>query len=246
MVYCDKFSNHRDWIREMGEINIPQRDREALKAIDASQLHGIVQQCVEQRQPTALAPLKLYNCGAYVGTQFRYFERALMDYRSAKSAKKLADTRSEAQSTGRDLIYAIEQMQARLQVEEKEELVFGIDDHIMEPALFHEQLTVRVRYQWRQTVDDKWTFGTIAFVYDVDTRPNYTTVQPKRKPSVAQQERARQENLRAQWDDLRKQSLYSVRDYFKGAGDGAKIPETFHVRLDDSRGLNNHSTKFWL
>ncbi len=41
-------------------------------------------------------------------------------------------------------------------------------------------------------------------------------------------------------------ALYSVRDYFRQGGDGAKIPESFRATVDSySRGLNNYSTQFW-
>jgi len=44
-----------------------------------------------------------------------------------------------------------------------------------------------------------------------------------------------------------KLGLYSLRDYFKGGGDGSKIPQSFQAKTDSySRGLNNFSAKFWL
>lgn len=67
-----------------------------------------------------------------------------------------------------------------------------------------------------------------------------------RKPSAAKQEQELQNRLYQTWEHLMRGALYSVRDYFRDGGDGAKIPETFQVTVDSySRDLNNYSTQFW-
>lgn len=68
----------------MGEINIPRQEREALKAINSSELFDAIDQCEFQRHSTALKEFKLFNCGAYVESRLRYFEKALFDYRCAR------------------------------------------------------------------------------------------------------------------------------------------------------------------
>lgn len=230
----------------MGELNLPRQERDALKAIDAVKLREAIQKCVEQRYSTDLAPFQLYNCGLYVSNKLAYFERALADYRGAKAPKKTADTLYAAEKMGRDLVSAVQQMHSRLQQDEEDEQFFRIDDLIIPPSWLNEQLSVRVRYQWRKGSEGSWTHGDIVFSHDVDPRPDYATLQPKRKPSAAQQERARQEKLYEQWSHLMRLSLYSVRDFFKDGGDGAKIPASFQARPDAySGGLNNHSAKFW-
>lgn len=94
---------------------------------------------------------------------------------------------------------------------------------------------------------EAWVSGSITFLYDVDLRTAYTRPPPSRKPSAAKLAEERRERLHSEWEHLKDQALFSVRDYFKEGGSGAKIPDIFHVKLDSySRGLNNHSAKFWL
>jgi len=108
------------------------------------------------------------------------------------------------------------------------------------------QLSVRVGYRWRRTVDDEWTFASITFTHIHDPRPDYTLPTPKRKPSATKREQELQNSLHQTWEHLMRGALYSVRDYFRQGGDGAKIPESFRATVDSySRGLNNYSTQFW-
>ncbi|EED67923.1 hypothetical protein SR914_23225 [Comamonas testosteroni] len=230
----------------MGEINIPSDERDALKSIDAAQLRDAIEKCIDQRYSTDLASFRLFSCGIYVNNQLGSFDRALANYRDAKSAKKVSDTRYEAEKLGRNLLFSVQEMQSRLKQEEEDEKLFKVHDNIMPPSRFNEQLTVRVQYQWRETVEDKWTFGSIAFVHNVVERPDYTATQPSRKPSASQMERTRQEELFSQWSYLMSLSLCSVRDFFKDGKDGASIPLTFQARPDERSGrLNNHSVTFW-
>lgn len=232
--------------RDMGEINIPQRERDALKSIDAFKLRDAIKSCMDEGYSTGLAPFRLFDCGLYVHNQLGYFERALANLRAAKAPKKVADTLYEAEKTGLDLIFAVEQMQSRLKQEEVDEQLFKVDDLIMQPGRFDELLSVRVRYQWRSTADSQWNYGSIVFTHRVVSRPDYSTPLPKRKPSAAKQEQDRQDRLRDTWNHLMSQSLHSVKDFLKDGGDGSLIPETFQVNTDDYSGhLNNHSAKFW-
>ena len=230
----------------MGEINIPRQEREALKAINSSELFDAIDQCEFQGHSTALKEFKLFNCGVYVESRLRYFEKALFDYRGAKSSKKYAETLREVQSAGRELHFAVQQRQFLVAEAEKDDQLFQVDDLIMQPGRVSEQLSVRVGFQWRKAVEDAWAHGSITFTHNVVTRPDYTTLQPKRKPSAAQQERTKQEKLYAEWERLKNLGLYAIRDFFKDGGSGFDIPETFRVRPDAySGGLNNHSAKFW-
>ncbi|MES6350847.1 hypothetical protein U6U03_12115, partial [Cutibacterium acnes] len=114
------------------------------------------------------------------------------------------------------------------------------------PYRFSKELSVRVGYRWRRTVEDEWTFASITFTHVHDPRPDYTLPIPKRKPSAAKQEQERQNSLYQTWEHLMRGALYSVRDYFRDGGDGDKIPDTFQATVDShSRGLNNYSTQFW-
>lgn len=231
----------------MGEINIPRAEQEALRAVDTEALDKLIEQCLREEKPYGLRGLRLENCGLYVSSRLREYETALAEHCKAKAAKKRAETEYRARRAGDDLAHAVQQMKDRVETEEKEGQLFYVDDLIMPPSHFSERITVRVSYNWRRAIEDKWVYGSITFVHDVDSRPDYTMPQPKRKPSVAQQERDRQERLYDEWNHLMKSGLHSVREYFRGGGDGEAIPQTFQARADSyTRGLNNFSAKFWL
>jgi hypothetical protein len=132
-----------------------------------------------------------------------------------------------------------------METEQKEGQLFFVDDQISPPYRFSKHLIVKVSYRWRRTVDDEWTFGSIAFVHDVDLRSDYTIPAPKLKPSAAKQEQDLQKSLYQTWEHLMRNALYSVRDYFREDRDGDKIPDIFQVTVDSHRGLNNYSTQFW-
>ncbi|BEP54051.1 MULTISPECIES: hypothetical protein [unclassified Variovorax] len=231
----------------MGEINIPRAEQEALRAVDTEALRKLIEQSLREERPYALRDLRLENCGLYVVSRLRQYETALAEHGKAKAEKKRAETGYRARRAGSDLLDAIQQMKDRVETEEKEGQYFYVDDLIMPPSRFSERVTVRVNYNWRRSVEDKWAYGSITFVHDVDSRPDYTLPQPSRKPSAAKQERDRQEKLYDEWNHLMKLGLHSVREYFREGGDGAAIPQTFQAKADSyTRGLNNFSARFWL
>ncbi|WP_210426037.1 hypothetical protein [Chromobacterium violaceum] len=171
----------------------------------------------------------------------------MTEYGKAKAAKKRDEAKYDARRAGSDLAYAVQQMKNRVEVEEKEGLLFYIDDLIVPPFRFSERVTVRVSYRWRQAIDNEWVSGSITFAHDVDMRADYTMPLSRRRPSAAKREQDRQEKLYREWENLMKLGLYSVRDYFRKGGNGAAIPQTFHAKADPyTRGLNNFSTKFWI
>ena len=134
----------------------------------------------------------------------------------------------------------------RMEEEEKETQLFRIDDMIRSPCRFRERLELRVNYQWRPTIDDQWRFGTIAFLHDVDLRPDYTLPQPKRKPSAAKVEQERQETLYRHWEHLRVLAAHAVRNFLNSFLDGTATPETFRAKpAARDRYLNNFSCDFW-
>jgi len=230
----------------MGELNIPRDQQIALAGVDVSELNKLIELAIQEERSGDLHHLPLANCGSYVGTKLRSFERALKKYREAKAQRKRAETESALRRAGHDLSFAVGDMKRRLETEQKEAQLFIVDDQIVPPSRFSKHLSVRVSYRWRRTVDDDWTFGSITFVHDVDLRPDYATPIPKRKPSAAKQEQALQVRLYQTWEHLMRSALYSVRGFFREGSDGDKIPDTFQTKVDShSRGLNNHSTQFW-
>lgn len=230
----------------MGEINIPCDQQAALTAIDARELDRLIEQVIREERSNGLWRLPLVNCGPYIAAQLHSFERALAKYGAAKAPRKRGETEDALRRAGRDLSFAFMAMKNRMETEEKEGQFFYIDDQIMPPYRFSEQLIVRVTFKWRRSVDEEWGYGSITFVHNVDLRPDYTVPPPKRKPSAAKQEEDRQTRLHQAWEDLMRRALYSVRDYFKAGGDGDKIPETFQVPVDSHIGrLNTYSTQFW-
>lgn len=230
----------------MGEITISRDEQDALKAIDSGELNNLVDQAIREERTGELHRLPLTRCGSYVSTQLHYFDQALARHRIAKSARKREETGNALRRAGRDLTFAVDAMKRRMETEQADAELFQIDDQIMPPYRFSTQMSVRVSYRWRRTIAEEWQWGSITFVHHHDPRPDYTMPTPKRKPSAAKQEQELQNRLYQTWEHLMRGGLYSVRDYFRDGGDGAKIPETFQVTVDSySRGLNNYSTQFW-
>lgn len=230
----------------MSEINIPSGEQAALRAIDSAYLSSVIDECLGHGHASALAPLRLHCCGLFVGSKLRRFESALLDYRQAKSPRKLETTRTDALRAGSDLMFAVEQMKARVEAEAKEAERFYIDDHIQPPFKCTENLSVTVNFRWRPSPESEWGYASIEFLHRFDPHSDLFHMRPARKRSAAQQAKDRQDLLDAEWEHLRRQALWSIRDYFKEGGDGALIPKTYRVKADaHTRGLNNSSAKFW-
>lgn len=230
----------------MGEIYVSQREQTALRTVDIRELQGLVDQAIRDERATALYGMHLSSCGPFVAERLHRFERDLAEYARSKSAKKRAEMETQARRAGRDLLCAVQNMQYRMEEEEKEKQLFLVDDLIRPPCRFRKRIDVRVSYRWRRTVNEEWNYGSIIFVHDVDMRPDYTAPVPKRKPSAAKQEQDRQKELYRHWENLMRLALHSVREYLKSGGDGNAIPETFQAKADThSHLLNNFSCDFW-
>ena len=231
----------------MGEINIPRDEQEALRAVEYDVLNQLIDQCLREERSSTLRPLRLGNCGPYIASKVRAFEKALDTYGKAKAEKKRTETRYDALSAGRDLENAVLLVKQRMATEEEEGQRFHVDDLIMPPHRFGKRMSVRVSYRWRPSAADPWAYGDITISHDVDMRPDYTLPPPKRKPSAARQAKERQETLYREWEHLKSLALHSVRDFFRSGGNGAEIPKALQAKPDaHTRGLNNFSAKFWL
>lgn len=230
----------------MGEINIPRDQQTAITAIDARELDRLIDQAIREERSGELHRLPLAACGSHIGTKLHSFDRALAKHREAKAPRKRAETGDALRRAGHDLSFAVGAMKQRLETEQKDAQLFIVDDQIVPPYRFTTQMSVRVSYRWRRTIEDEWQWGSITFFHHHDPRPNYAVPVSTRKPSAAKQEQELQNRLYQTWEHLMRGALYSVRDYFRDGGDGAKIPETFQVTVDSySRDLNNYSTQFW-
>lgn len=230
----------------MTEIDIPLREREALRAIDTTLLRKLVDQCISEEHSSALGDLRRKNYGLFVGTKLSDFEAKLSEYSKAKAPKKRAGTGSDARRAGDNLLHAVEQMKVRVESEEKEQQLFYVDDWMLSPTSFGETLTVRVSYRWRNAVEDAWTSGSILFSYNVESRTDYLLAPSTRKPSASKREQDNQRKLHTEWEHLKMLGLHSVRDFFRGGGCGSDVPQSFQVKVDSySRGLNNFSAQFW-
>lgn len=230
----------------MGEINISRDEQDALRAVNTDVLDKLISQGVYERRIGNLHLLNLASCGPYVASQLRAFEQALVEHGKAKSANKLAETKEGVRHAGSDLADAVRQMKHRVETEENEGQLFYVDDQIIWPDSFSEQLTVRVSYRWRRAIEDDWTYGDIAFYHRVDSWPDYVMSTTKRKASASILKQALQAKLSREWKQLMGLALHSVREYFRAGGDGSTIPPTFQAVADSySRGLNNHSADFW-
>lgn len=230
----------------MGEIYVSQHKQTALKAINLRELERLIDQAVRSEHTTALYELHLYSCGSFIAERLRSLEESLAEHAKSKALKKRAETISQALRAGSDLLNAVHGMQDRIESEAKETQLFRIDELVTPPYLSGKRVDVFLSYQWRRATDDDWTYHSIKFVHDVDTRPHYTVAAPKRKPSVAKQERDHQEELYKHWEHLRRLAIHSVREYLRLGGDGNATPEIFLAKTDPhSRWLNNFSCDFW-
>lgn len=230
----------------MGEIYIPRDQQTALVAIDSGELDKLIEQAIHEERSGDLHRLALTNCGPYVFGKYRSFHEALAKHRDAKSSRKREQTGDMLRRAGHDLSFAVGAMKRRMETEAKDSELFVIDDRITQPYHFSKQMSVRVRYRWRRTVDADWKHGSITFTHDVDLRLDHMTPVPKRKPSATKREQELQNTLHQIWEHLMQGALYSVRDYFRDGGDGDNIPEAVKVTVDPyTRALNNYSTQFW-
>lgn len=170
----------------MGEINIPEEEKNKLKDIDADEMDRLIDLASQEERLGDLG--RLARCGPYIADHLRYFEKAIGTHRLAKSPRKREETAESLRRAGRDLSFAVRAMKRRMETEEKEGQYFCIDDRIAPPYRFGKHLNVTVRYRWRRAVNEEWKCGSIMFTHEYYSRPDYTIPQPKRKPSAAKRE----------------------------------------------------------
>lgn len=227
-------------------INLTDTEKSALTKIDKHDLENYIDKAVSEKCTSKLYKLPLSNCGTYVSRHLSSFERALNEYKGAKSAKKLERTLYDVRQAGRKLSDAVADMKHRMDEEIKDQELFYVDDHILWPHSFSENMSVRVAYKWRHSTQDKWEYGSIAFLHKHCPNHAIYTPTPRRKPSKRQQQEKLQEELARVWEHLRDLSLYAVRDFFRSGGKGDDIPERFQAVVDSyTSDLNNFSTQFW-
>lgn len=230
----------------MSFINLPREQQWAILGVDLNTLEAAVDRCLSEEQTWLLSDVALHDCGDFVASNLRAFERAIASYGKAKAHAKREGTRYAAQRAGSDLLHAVQQMKGRVEIEQQEELLFRIDDQILPPSHFSKRLTVRIRYHWRSSPAGEWTHRQTTFSYDHSPIPDYTQPVPKRKPSAAKAASDHQDRLYREWEHLKIQALCSVRDFFRKGGDGSDIPEEFAARPSQyGGGLNNFSCNFW-
>ena len=229
----------------MGEISLPREVQDALAALDLAEIDRLIDKTVQYETTTELNGA-LSRCGQFIGQKLLYLEKSLESHRKAKGPRKREQTKYDVCKDASDLKSSVHAMRDRMETERKNAELFYVDDGILWPRTFMPNLSVRVGYRWRNSVEDDWKHGAITFTHQVDTRPDLLLPQPRRKPSPAQQREALQETLARDWEHLMRLSLCSVRDYFEARSDGAPIPATFKAVPDSySRGLNNFSCDFW-
>lgn len=228
------------------QINMTRDEKEAVNGIDRSQLQRLIDKCIYEEGTGGIHSLGLCRCGLYVASALRNFERVLTDYSKAKSFQKREDTRTRVLRAGSDLVHAVQIMKDRAEAEQRDGQFFYVEDQILPPVSLRDQLTVRVSYKWRRSVDESWTHSSITFSYTAISRPDYSQPAPTRKPSAAKMHQERETRLYGEWEHLRNLALCSVRDFFKSGGDGGSIPTAYSVQSDARSGrLNNYSADFW-
>lgn len=229
----------------MSVLNIPRNEQEALKKVDLEDLRKRIRQCINEEKSYGLRDLRLDVCGFSVITQIGIFERALEQYCQSKMPKKRAETLHTAERAGRALIDIISNLQEQVQTQQRERLLFYVEDQIMPPGRFSNKISVQIRYQWRKAPEDNWNSGSITFSHDVKPQYDFMAQQPTRKLSAAREEQERQDSLYKEWEYLKGMALFSVREYFRNGGDGKMIPDEIKAVVDQyTKQLNNFSTRF--
>lgn len=229
----------------MSYINLPSDQQAAISDIDETVLRATVRKCLDEERVGPIHGLGLSNCGPYVATKLHGFQQAIAEYIKAKAHAKRERTWQDALHAGSDLIHAVQQMKVRLETERQEGELFFIDDQIRPPLHLSKRLSVRVPFRWRASPSADWKHGQLTFVYDFSPEPSYTQP-PKRKPSAAQVARNLEDRLFGEWERLKAQALFSMREFFRDGGDGDAVPEVFAVRPSPfGGGLNNFSCNFW-
>lgn len=233
----------------MGLVNLDDRTRDAIASIDQERLSDLVNEAIRSGYVGELSRLPLYSCGEMVTGKLAYFDRTLTAHRSAKSAKKRERTEYDARKAGSDLIWAVSMMKDRLETEEREGQLFYVFDPMFPAHLLTKRMSARVTFRWRRSANGEWTQGSIVFNHEV--RPRFdiyeaTRPKPKRKPSVAELDGKREEELYREWSHLEKLAHWSVCEYLRAGFDGASIPKEFDVRVGRDCQLDNFSTKFWV
>lgn len=230
----------------MSYIILPSDQQAAISDVDEAVLLTAVRQCLDEGRVGPIHGLGLSDCGPYVATKLHRFQQAIAEYSRAKAHAKRERTRQDALYAGNDLIHALQQMKGRLETERKEGQLFFIDDQIMPPFHLSKRLSVQVSFRWRASPSADWKYGHLTFVYDFYPQPSFTLPLPKRKPSAAQAARDLEDTLYREWERLKAQALFSMREFFRGGGDGDAVPEVFAVRPSPyGGGLNNFSCNFW-
>ncbi|MDR6680206.1 hypothetical protein [Pseudomonas oryzihabitans] len=230
----------------MSYINLPSDQHAAISNVDDAVLRAAVLKSLDEEDIGPIHDLGLSNCGSYVATKLRGFQQAIAEYSRAKAYAKRERTRQDALYAGNDLVYAVQQMKGRLETERQERERFFVDDQIRPPFHLSKRLSVQVSFRWRSSPSADWKYGHITFIYDFSPQPRYALPLPKRKPSAAQVERDLEDSLYREWEHLKAQALFSIREFFREGGDGDVVPETFAVRPSPyGGGLNNFSCNFW-
>lgn len=229
----------------MSYINLPSDQQAAISDVDETVLRAAVRKCLDEERIGPIHGLGLSNCGPYVGNKLHEFQQAIAEYSKAKAHVKRERTRQNALHAGTGLIHAVQQMKGRLETERKEGELFFIDDQINPPSHLSKRLSVHVSFRWRASPSAGWNHRQLTFVYDFSPQPSYS-LPPKRKPSTAQVARDLENRLLGEWERLKAQALFSMREYFRDGGDGDAVPEVFAVRPSPfGGGLNNFSCNFW-
>lgn len=99
----------------MGLINLSDRERKAIGAIDGEKLRENIDQAITTERLGQFSNLPLNDAGEPVTAKLRYFGQALTAYRIAKSARKRNETSRAVQKAGGDLLLAVSQMKERLE-----------------------------------------------------------------------------------------------------------------------------------
>lgn len=213
---------------------------EWLKGIDDLELSRRINRSLEEEQIAPLSDLQLRLGGAFICTCLKRYEVALVEYRRSKSIEKRRRTFQLALRAAQSLESSVRQAKFRAQNDEKNDSLFFVDGEVTPPPDFADQLSVRINYRWREALEETWNYGSINFTHLV-AAPSA----PATGKAALRADRQRQGRLYAEWNELARIALFSVKEFFLEGGKGGAIPPTFRIVSDDGGSLNNFSAKFW-
>lgn len=74
---------------------------------------------------------------------------------------------------------------------------------------------MQASFRWQVSQSADWKYGQLTFVYDFPPQPDYAQLSSSRRPSAVQAARNLERRLHEEWERLKMQALFSLREFFR-------------------------------